>query len=124
MIETRPLDGTVVVATHGNGIFSAQYNSVGNIVSAEEIGSLFNGVKLFPNPAQDLLQIAFNSTAKKPVELQVYDESGRLLKREDCAVETGENTFNMNTAGLKQGVYYLQIFSPGGRKCLQFVISR
>ena len=124
MIDTRPLDGTVVVATHGNGIFSGSYSSIDNIVSNNEIETVFNEIKLYPNPAENQIQITFNSAVNNIANMMVYDESGRLLLQQNAKINAGENSILVETKQLAQGVYYLHISSPEGRKCLQFVIVR
>jgi hypothetical protein len=56
--------------------------------------------------------------------MMVYDESGRLLLQQNAKINAGENSILVQTKQLAQGVYYLHISSPEGRKCLQFVIVR
>ena len=59
-----------------------------------------NDLSLFPIPAKDVLNI---QTDLKIDKVNLYDGSGKLLFNKT------KNTSNINTSGLKNGVYYLEI---------------
>ena len=72
MVDTREIDGTVALATHGFGILTCQFNSVKNILSARdwEIQS-FADMKVYPNPGK--------STSKMEVEVASILDHNKLV---------------------------------------------
>lgn len=67
--------------------------------------------KVFPNPANDLVQVQLNKTEK----IMIYDISGRLLFTQKIA-EQG----TINTSDLSEGVYFLQTES-GLKRMIQII---
>jgi predicted esterase len=59
------------------------------------------GVKLFPNPANEVLHLELN----EPCQLAVFDQLGRLVLR----VETLQQQYSINIAQWQQGAYLLSL---------------
>jgi PKD repeat protein len=66
-------------------------------------------LRLWPNPAQEALNIAFNNSRVGVVPVAVVDLSGRTLVREDHDLAPGINTLRLNTADLQPGLYMVRI---------------
>jgi hypothetical protein len=78
MIKTRPSDGKIVVATHGNGIYSAQLPPV--FVGVSEVnGSAFQ-FATYPNPFHDLNTVDLVLPAQGTLSLRVLDLSGKQVE--------------------------------------------
>ncbi len=78
MIQTRSYDDKVVVATHGNGIFS---NDVPPITATPTLRVKdFGFHKIQPNPFNDLTKIKFHLDKNKRVRLSIRDVYGREVK--------------------------------------------
>lgn len=78
MIKARSFDNTVYVATHGNGIF--QNGEGEDPVSISELSDE-EGLKLYPNPCRDYLNIdlpKLNETAN----LTITDISGKIVHQQ------------------------------------------
>jgi hypothetical protein len=88
--------------TNPNGD-TAIYNNI--VLSAADFGKA-NDIKLFPNPAKDILNI---ETSLKIEKINVYDASGKVVKTFQSAGKT------IDVFALKAGVYHLEIFTDKGR---------
>jgi outer membrane protein assembly factor BamB len=71
MIDYRLSDGLVVIATHSNGIFSANITSVNDIVSINDITASKQELQLsnYPNPMNQSTTIEFKLDKKENVNL-------------------------------------------------------
>jgi hypothetical protein len=64
-------------------------------------------IRLFPNPAQDHLQVSILGSGKNYSQLDVYDSMGRVVFRKGL---TG-NSAEVTTASWPAGVYLIQVTS-------------
>ncbi len=79
-------------------------------VNTNEISNKLPLIKIYPNPAEDIINIKFTSQVKTGGVISVLDISGRLLKTQTINSET-EIISIMN---LQPGTYFLKIpASPG-----------
>ncbi|WP_161555247.1 GEVED domain-containing protein [Dokdonia sinensis] len=71
-----------------------------------EQGSFENSIQLFPNPAKDIVTIAFNG----PEELRsakIVDVQGKLVKRVDLSNFSAQRV--LNVSDLATGIYFVEI---------------
>lgn len=78
MMKTRTSDGKFVVATHGNGIYSAQLEPV--FTSAPDISLNEFGFASYPNPFSEVTSLDLNLPQAGKLVVEVYDLSGRKVK--------------------------------------------
>ncbi len=78
---------------------------------------------LMPNPANNFINLKFNSSNQLNVNLKVYTENGSLVK--SIVIPTQSSSYLMNTEDLQNGRYYF-IMNKGTDKPEQgnFIISR
>ena len=69
---------------------------------------------VFPNPATDVLNVAFNTPLDGSAVLYVQDALGRTVTQSTVVVLRGERTAVIPTAGLANGWYKLRIAMPDG----------
>ena len=63
--------------------------------------NLFNAVKMFPNPAKDVVQ--FSKNANEPLDIQIFDVLGKsLIAHKNVQSE-------VNISSLRTGVYFVQM---------------
>ncbi|MGB1218258.1 MAG: hypothetical protein ACPG4W_00620 [Flavobacteriales bacterium] len=108
-VITRKTDGLVLVATHGNGIYSANITSVDDLLSVDEqdIAEQKNPFELTQNPSSGPLE--FVSTYEGNVELSLIELStGRLIKKSHIEVQLGQNQIELM---LKTGEYIIEFQS-------------
>lgn len=65
------------------------------------------GLFIYPNPAQNVLNINYNIPGTDNFTLKIYDFTGKLTHREDIRGNNGKITFNSEL--LTNGVYFVQI---------------
>ena len=69
---------------------------------------------LYPNPATDMLNVAFNSPLDGSAVLLVEDALGRTIAQSSTVALRGEQTAEVPLAGLATGWYNLRIALPDG----------
>jgi hypothetical protein len=89
-----------------------------------EGSSNLTGTKLYPNPAQDNLTVAFTSGNNSPVNINVYNMTGQRVMSEANSATTGQNTINVNTGTLSAGIYIFEMENNGELQRQKFVIAR
>jgi hypothetical protein len=62
---------------------------------------------VYPNPASDLVNIAFGEPLAERSTLQVFNYMGALV--EICQIESGISIHQLNVQDYRKGVYYLRI---------------
>jgi hypothetical protein len=110
-------DGSLMVGGSFSDFMGAErYNIVRLIqgtVSTEDPSADFGQFKMYPNPANDFIQMEFQLLfEKEDTEMRVYDQLGRLVKT---------YTIGLNTSGVEvldtrkygQGVYIVEIVQEG-----------
>ena len=68
------------------------------------------GMQLFPNPAVDQAIVAFELEGNTPVQIDLLDASGRLLKQvESGTFPAGEHQVEISLHGLAPGMYFVRL---------------
>ncbi len=118
VIETltyRAIDGLLVVGTHGNGIFQTNLTSANDLLSG--LNSLLADnldLNIYPNPAQNNLNIEFTLKTNIQVSIQIFDELGKLVKRVDKdKYRIGNNKVQLEIGSLKTGIYFVTLNIEG-----------
>jgi len=69
---------------------------------------------LYPNPADQMLQLQYQLALRGRVTIYILDNSGRRVKSAHMEGRFGTNSHSLNVSGLKAGIYHLQMKHPGG----------
>ncbi len=67
-------------------------------------------LKVFPNPFHDFLNIQLFESSVKPLEINLRDVSGRLLRTQQAITADGAN-FRLEISDVNPGMYFLEIRS-------------
>ena len=78
MITSRPFDNTIVVATHGNGMYS---NKIFNPSAVEEVKRNTFSATCYPNPFNQTVSIFLNEEVKGEAVSEIFDMQGALIKK-------------------------------------------
>ncbi len=112
MIDYRATDGLVVVATHSGGIFSSHITQVADINGIQEVTANnpdFNLIN-YPNPFTNETTIQFDLKDNSNVNIQVYDQSGRLVRNvANEQMNAGRQKYVFSAQNLAPGIYYCNI---------------
>jgi len=75
---------------------------------------------VYPNPASDYFDVRFSTSENPPVQAQLYDELGRIVK----SVVTTHDRVHMDVKDLPVGMYHLRIMDGKTNQSHRVVISR
>lgn len=78
---------------------------------------------LFPNPADEEVNLRFGLQADAPVQIEICDVGGRVLQRTHLQGKSGANLVSLDTEALDGGMYFLQIQSANQRATHAFVLK-
>jgi|GEM_PF-4789532 len=68
-----------------------------------------DAITLYPNPADNFVNVNFESTSTFGASIDVYDLTGKMVSTQVVNVVAGSNSFEINTTDYTSGVYLLQI---------------
>lgn len=81
----------------------------------------FEGIKMFPNPVQTDLSIAFSSQKAMDYELRISDLTGKVVSQGNQQANAGINAARINVANLVPGLYLAEIRTGNSIRTLKFV---
>jgi hypothetical protein len=133
MFDVRVSDGTIGLATHGNGVFSAKIVKKGDILGADYLEkNQMIAVKAFPNPSSKniTIQLKMKSPAQN-IEMLVLDVLGRKVNVPFKELTIGssnsqtmnEKQWDLDVSQLKTGVYYVRIEAGNCLKTIQIQVA-
>jgi hypothetical protein len=92
----------------------SQYSLVG--VADCESG---NNFKAWPNPVQEQLFVTIKAERSGIATIQVYNSSGKLVKKQNSALQPGNNQLAVNMHVLPVGYYHVEVvWNDGMRKAI------
>ena len=107
MIDSRPFDKNIVVATHGNGIFSTKeyISAIDDVLS--EVNKVFLGIP-YPNPIKEYTKIELRAQNATKVDVNVFNLKGQKVAH----VYSSENhkgnvTLKWYKGDLAPGAYFI-----------------
>ena len=122
-IDVRPIDGTVIVGTHGGGVFSSVINDT--LATGVPTISLNESISIYPNPATEKVTAEFNKSKGTTAKIKVYDATGRLITQKDYDRSTnGIQSFTLNVSSFDNGTYFMAIIDGERVVVRKVVISK
>ena len=95
----------MVTSNAGSGRNTLAVSGKGILVTALEPQSIFPGLSVFPNPAEDVLNIQLPGQTH-PVDIQLIDVNGQVIYERKAA--TGDK-LSIDVSGYRSGVYVLVV---------------
>ncbi|MAE08165.1 MAG: hypothetical protein CL661_05330 [Bacteroidetes bacterium] len=109
MMDIRQSDELIAVATHGLGVFYAQYSNP-IFVENTEFNSSIELLQNYPNPVLGETTIAFTLEKDTKISLSLYRISGELIKEiASGAYPAGSHTVTFNARGLSASNYIYRL---------------
>lgn len=101
--------GETVIPTFQNGnlILTHGFQQQIIITTVVENLDLFVDVKVFPNPASDVVNIRFDAPVDGEITITIVDSKGRLVKRDLIEASMAEKQINLQD--FAAGIYYLRL---------------
>lgn len=87
--------------------------------------NVIKGVRITPNPVQDVMKVTVSSDSEKKIELYIYDVAGRLARTHTARVQAGTSTITLN--GFKdwtKGIYVVKILMEGETHVEKIILTR
>lgn len=78
---------------------------------------------LFNNRVNDLLTLRIIDLKEPALSIKIIDNTGRLIRSQNVKINSGENSFNINTSSISPGLYYLILSGANYQKALPFLKS-
>ena len=114
-------DGLLIVATHGNGIYQTNINSLSDILSSPSIENSLN-FKIYPNPVINRIQIELPNSLDVNSIFTIYDEIGKIIiNRELNDLSNSKNNFSLDISNLRAGIYFASLRSKDMITTKQFI---
>jgi alkaline phosphatase len=84
-------------------------NCSSNNLKSSDTGNTLESIKAYPNPTNDKLNVEFESKLEGKGTLNMYDSKGSVILSRAIELNKGFNNFNIETAKMTSGNYYLII---------------
>lgn len=93
----------------GNNLYIDNINVNSGATAIKEMDEAF-GLDVYPNPANDQLNVALNMVFSENVVIEIRNSIGQLVQTlNQQNVARGEQVFNINVGSLKNGVYLVHV---------------
>ena len=112
--DSIDLAWTVEANVNGTSVWSADTFGIrltkGQINSVKEIAQVNNYLSVYPNPANDVLNINMDNKAGAATAYAVVDVTGRTVLSGNASA----NQFNVSLSSVKPGLYFVQVMLNDG----------
>jgi uncharacterized protein (TIGR02145 family) len=118
-------DVKVVYLSKGDSIDISGTDVLKLVVSSTGIHSSMsddNGLKVYPNPMKEESRIQFQTGARGPVSVELFDITGKLVVSSRQELESGAQTFSLS--GVPSGLYTLRASAPGQTFTSRIIAAR
>ncbi|MEZ5107306.1 MAG: LamG-like jellyroll fold domain-containing protein [Draconibacterium sp.] len=99
----------------------ALYSETNTAVSKIEAASL--NTILYPNPANGIVNVKFNSKSAKEANIQVFSNTGSLLKEINHPSIAGQNIASFNVRGWNKGIYLVRVVSDSESDTVRLIVA-
>jgi hypothetical protein len=82
-----------------------------------------NGFSVYPNPAIDHIQVAFNSLKQSNYNISIYDIQGKILVSKTGIANAGINNFVIDIHSMHSGVYILKLQYDFGKEEIRKLVK-
>ncbi len=121
MLQIRTADDIVLAATHGRGLFTAEY--VLDIYDAlPEAGQETAGFNIYPNPASGHFNISIPADGEQTVHISLFDLSGKQVFKEEYETTAGKTTRQIGVENLADGIYTVRLTYNGKTESRKLLI--
>lgn len=68
-----------------------------------------NSIKIFPNPATNIINIEFNTIFRNNVNIKLYNTLGQEIKENSVKINARNSIISINTEDIQRGIYFIII---------------
>lgn len=80
-------------------------------------------LRVAPNPAQDNVNLSYNSTSEGQGLIQVFDAQGKLALERVITFTKGMNNVNLNLNELNNGIYLIEVIKGESRESVRVLMQ-
>lgn len=115
---------TLSFATGDTTIMRDSILNLLNPAGLADANNLVSSVKLFPNPANQNLQLELNMDQPASLKIEIVNMIGEVVKEEyNGTAAPGLMNRKINTEGLSNGVYFLRVTADNKVQSYQFTVT-
>jgi len=110
--------------TEGGLIATPQFNIIVDpdvVISTEDLATQ-NDISIFPNPANDLINIGFTKPVNEEIIVHIFSVQGKLLAEK--VVKNSQDLIQMETSRFANGIYFVQVRTEGQMMTERVTIQR
>ena len=98
-------------------------DSVNTFTQLVDIASISTNrvINIYPNPANDILNITFESDRESELEFSIMDIAGRIVSIGQTPMFASDNTFQISISELSTGLYLLNLHHTEFNKTIRFI---
>lgn len=89
----------------------------------EESVNPMTAVRVYPNPATDVLNIEVNASQASEMSINVYNIMGQNVMSKTTSINTGINRPSISTSELSSGIYFVTVKANGFENTLKFIVK-
>ena len=89
----------------------------------EDLNAYANYVNAFPNPANDNVNIEFNSNDNSEYTVNLIDMSGRIVRSQSGVSTEGLNQLRFDVADLTSGIYMIILNNGSSQRTIRLMID-
>ena len=93
-----------------------------NVEQHEAINPM-TAVRVYPNPATDVLNIEVNASQSSAMNINVFNIMGQKVMEQNVSINAGMNRPTINTAELASGIYFVTVKANGYENTLKFIVK-
>jgi len=120
-LEYRPSDNTLLIGTHGNGMFQTELT----LLATDDLGgntAVQNDLVVFPNPVNDELSFQIRGIGGATINsFEIIDATGRVIRRENI---DNSSQSNVNVSSLNTGIYFLRVGTLNNQTIVKRFVKR
>lgn len=91
-------------------------------ITSTEDPEYVKNIHVYPNPASRIVNIELPASAAKPTPVVLIDAFGKTVYQSEFKI--GEQTKSVTTDAMADGIYMLQLTTPGGSKAVRKVMIK
>jgi hypothetical protein len=105
-------------------VSSTASSASGKSAPTNEVIDISDKQLLYPNPASEFVHFRFNSAIEGPVDVQIFNTAGQLIKQSAIKINKGYNQVQIRVHDIMPGIYVLRINKWELNMMRKFVIAR
>ena len=121
--EAEVLVKVVGTSGYGNSLYVDDLNITGAPLGITELFES-SDISIYPNPATTTAALELTVTETQNVNIRIYDLSGRSVQLFNRTLTSGSNVINLDTKGLTNGVYFVEVSSDAKTTTRRLVIQK